>query len=167
MHIFKSILNIALIHIIIKISIYLIDIEAFAINKFGIYRSLFLLVMIIFSIYKLKEEQRNRPFSQIFLFVFGTFIIAAFMGCLIDILIFSVFKDGDIIDIITDNEYKGYLDELDYMDATGDVDRDEIRDMIIANSSPWGLFKSFLIGIPFSIIISTIISLFFYPSRSE
>jgi uncharacterized BrkB/YihY/UPF0761 family membrane protein len=167
MSILKTILIIALIQVIIKLSIYLIDIEAFSVNRYGLYRYLLLVFLIFFSIYKLKETQRNRPFKQIFSFVFGTFLMTAFLCSVVDVLVITLFNNPDIIDFITDNEYKGYLDELGYMNATGDVDRDEIRDYVIENTSVFGLFKSFLIGIPFTIIISTLLSMLFYPSRSE
>lgn len=161
----EEIFIVIFVFIILKISLYLFDEESYFNGEFSIYRLTVSLATIFYFLYKLKQENKNLAFREVFFFSFMAIVGMGLFGWVLDAFIYN-YLDNTWLNHAVNIEYQAQKSELEAMNATGSLDRDFIEQDMIKEHSIWGLLKSFLFSLPFSAIFSFFIGLLFQ-SKSD
>jgi hypothetical protein len=148
------------IFVILKLILYIFDSEKYFSGEFAIYRYLGSMSLILYFLYKFKQEIKNLRFKDIFLFTFISVMGIGLSGYLIDVLVYNYWDNGWLKDAI-EMELSAQKAELEAMNATGVLNIEVIEQDMIKQFSNWGLFKSFLFSIPFLAIFSFFIGILF------
>jgi Protein of unknown function (DUF4199) len=146
--------------VILKLVLYIFDKEKYFRGDFATYRYLVSISLIIYFLYKFKQEIKHLKLIDVFLFTFISVVGIGLSGWLIDVLVYNYWDNSWLKDAI-EMEYSAQKSELESMNATGNLDRDTIEEDMLKHFSIWGLFKSFLFSIPFLAIFSFFIGILF------